>query len=140
MIKGIQEDTEKAVTSMHAGTKKVEEGVNLSNEAGKALEQIVGSVQNVTSMIEQIAAAVEEQSSASDEISTSIEAVSQIARKNTDNAMNSSESIVHLNKMASELSAMVSGFKLRNETGNDEGYSRNLQNSFEMEPKNSPAL
>ncbi len=140
MIKGIQDDTEKAVTSMHAGTKEVEEGVTLSNEAGKALEQIVESVQNVTSMIEQIASAVEEQSSASDEISTSIEAVSQIARKNTDNAQSSSESIIHLNKMASELSAMVSGFKLRKETGNDEGYSRSRQYNFEMEAKNSPAL
>ncbi len=116
MIKGIQDDTGKAVESMHSGTKEVEEGVKLSSEAGDALEKIVSSVQNVTDMIQQISAAVEEQSSASDEIITSICDVATITNKNTDNAQASSESILQLNSMASELHNMVSTFKLRNKT------------------------
>jgi methyl-accepting chemotaxis protein len=112
MIKGIQDDTGKAVESMHAGTKEVEEGVKLSREAGEALEKIVTSVQNVTEMIQQISAAVEEQSSASGDIINSISDVSSITSKNSDNAQASSEAILDLNSMASELHELVSEFKL----------------------------
>ncbi len=112
MIKGIQDDTGKAVESMHAGTSEVEEGVRLSSEAGEALEKIVDSVQNVTEMILQISAAVEEQSSASDQIIESICDVATITNKNTDNAQASSESILDLTSRASELHELVNEFKL----------------------------
>ncbi len=125
MIKGIQDDTGRAVESMHSGTKQVEEGVNLSSEAGDALEKIVSSVQNVTDMIQQISAAVEEQSSASDEIINSICDVANITSKNSDNAQASSDAIIDLNSMASELHELASQFKLRkpveDETNGDHG-------------------
>ena len=112
MIKGIQDDTGKAVESMHTGTREVEDGVKLSSEAGEALEKIVTSVQNVTDMIQQISAAVEEQSSASDDIINSICDVATITGQNSENAQASSEAILDLNSMATELHEMVSEFKL----------------------------
>ncbi len=48
MIKTIQEESNRAVESMKVGTTDVESGVELANQAGNSLKQIVDSVQSVT--------------------------------------------------------------------------------------------
>ncbi len=113
MIKGIQGDTRNAVESMQAGTKEVETGVELANQAGKALKQIAEAVQNVLNMVQQIAAAVEEQSSAGEEISSNIESVANVTKQTTAGAQQSSESSQNLSALAVELQNLVSGFKLQ---------------------------
>ncbi len=121
MIQGIQENTGKAVESMQAGTKEVEEGVTLANQAGEALNQIVTSVQNVTDMVQQIAAAVEEQSSTGEEVSSNIESVADITKRTADDVQSSSESTEDLNRLAQELQKLVNGFKLTNEGNSSHG-------------------
>ncbi|MBE9503900.1 MAG: methyl-accepting chemotaxis protein, partial [Proteobacteria bacterium] len=78
MIKKIQSETGAAVTSMRAGTEEVEKGVDLANQAGASLSQIVDVVESVNGMIQQIATAAEEQSVASEQISGNIETVATI--------------------------------------------------------------
>ncbi len=113
MVKGIQDDTGKAVESMQSGTLEVEEGLRSADQAGEALQRIVSSVQNVTDMIQQIATAAEEQSSTGDEVATNIESVADITRQTADAVQNSSQETHHLDELAQELRQLVSGFKLR---------------------------
>ncbi len=115
MIKGIQDDTGKAVESMHAGTKEVDNGVELAHQAGEALTQILESVQNVTEVIRLINDAIQTQSVASDEITVNIDSVSNITKTNIDNTKTSLESIVHLTQMADILKDLVNGFQLQKE-------------------------
>ncbi len=115
MIKGIQDDTNKAVETMQAGTKEVEEGVKMGNEAGEALQQIVTSIQNVTDMVSHVATAAEEQSATGEEIASNLESVAETIKQTTGAVENSSESIRNLDNLAQEQNQLVGGFKLRNE-------------------------
>jgi methyl-accepting chemotaxis protein len=113
MIRTIQNDANKAVESMHTGTKDVEDGVELANQAGESLQKIVDSVQNVTDMIHQIAATVEEQSSTGGEVASNIESVAAITRKTADSAGESFSYSNELKKMSADLQALAEEFKLR---------------------------
>ena len=115
MIKGIQEDTHKAIESMHAGNIKVGEGVDSANRAGETLKQIVASVQNVTDMIHHIAIAAEEQSTTGEEISTTVESVANLTKVTSDSAEQSSNSTQELTELAKQLQHLVNEFKLKND-------------------------
>ncbi len=114
MIQLIQKDTGKAVESMRTGTKEVETGVDLANQAGESLQQIVLSVQNVTDRLHQIAAAVEEQTNAGRDIAANLEAVAALTQQTADSSEHSSEATGNLNNLAQELQSLISGFKLLN--------------------------
>ncbi len=112
MIKDIQESTEKSVHAMKTGTDKVTTGVELANNAGQSLKQIVSSVSDVTDMIQQIATAAEEQSATGGEIASNLESVANLTHQTADGAQESSSATVDLNELAQELKQTVSGFKL----------------------------
>lgn len=122
MIKSIQSDTSDAVASMEAGTKEVEEGVEITLKAGESLKEIVDNVQHVSDMISQIAAAAEEQSAAAEEISTSIETIAAVTKESAAGAQQSSTACQELSRLALELQKMVSQFKLPEEKG--DGYEK----------------
>jgi methyl-accepting chemotaxis protein len=125
MIKTIQNDTKGAMSSMHEGTKQVEEGVQLASEAGESLQQIVSSVDRVTDMVRQIATAAEEQSATSEEISSNISGIAEVANENSEGVKQVSIATEDLAKVAEELKAMVSEFKItkvsNERTTNDNG-------------------
>lgn len=110
MIQTIQADTKGAISSMHEGTKHVDEGVQLANDAGVALGQIVTSVDNVTDLIRQIATAAEEQSATTDEISASVNHITGIARETAVGINEISTSSEGLSFIADELKVIVSKF------------------------------
>ncbi len=112
MIKTIQNDTKGAMTSMHEGTKQVEEGVQLASEAGESLQQIVSSVDRVTDMVRQIATAAEQQSATTEEISTNITNIATVTSENSDGVKQVSGATEDLAKIAEELKEIVSSFKL----------------------------
>jgi methyl-accepting chemotaxis protein len=123
MIKNIQIEANKSVEAMETGTKDVESGVELSNEAGKALNQIVEAVQRVNDMITQIAAAAEEQSTTGEEVASNIDSVASITNSTADDAAMSSAYSSQFSSMASDLKAMAGEFKLR--SGIDNGKESN---------------
>lgn len=83
MVSGIQNDTEQAVNSMRQGSEEVRVGVDLANQAGKALQDISGSVEQVVQMIGQIANATRSQSAASDSLTTTVEEIARMAQENS---------------------------------------------------------
>ena len=113
MIMQIQENSGRAVESMQVGTEDVEIGVELANEAGSSLNQIVESVRTVTDMIQQIATAAEEQSATGGEVALNIESVAEITRQTAVNAHQTSEGSKDLFSMAAELQGLVDEFRLR---------------------------
>ncbi len=73
MIESIQGDVARAVGSMENATEKVNLGVELAEQAGGALQEIVKSVDGLQLMVAQIASATEEMSVTSEEICKDIE-------------------------------------------------------------------
>lgn len=118
MIKGIQLDTGKAVSSMKVCSNEVSSGSELSVKAGNSLQLIVVAAQNVTEMIQRIAASVEEQSNASNEITCNLAQVANITEMTSTGAKKSSESSLRLYNMAMDLRNMANEFKLRESSVN----------------------
>ncbi len=117
MIKGIQSETQEAVVAMKQGSHEVSTGIELADQAGNALEQIVQSSQQVLDMINQIAAASEQQSSTSEQIShnmTSISGVTAESAKRIEGIAHSSED---MNKLTDHLLDLMNQFKVDNGNG-----------------------
>ncbi len=114
MIKTIQEESNRAVESMQIGTTDVESGVELANQAGNSLEQIVDSVQSVTNMIQNIATAAQEQATTGEDVASNLESVSCITQKTAGDAQQSNAASRQLYSMVSDIQSLANAFKLRN--------------------------
>ncbi|MFZ5980111.1 MAG: methyl-accepting chemotaxis protein [Candidatus Zixiibacteriota bacterium] len=113
MIKGIQQETEEAVTSMEAGVQEVDKGRELVDKAGNNLTEIVNMSQQVNQMIKQIANASEEQSAAAENISQNIDKISEVTKETASGTEQSAKAAEELNRQAETLQEMVSNFKTR---------------------------
>jgi methyl-accepting chemotaxis protein len=93
LIRSVQDEVGNALRSMSAGTKLVEDGVSLSHEAGKALNNILESSTKSSEMGKEIAAATREQATGSETVTKSVdrlqELVSQINGATTQQAQGS---------------------------------------------------
>jgi methyl-accepting chemotaxis protein len=81
IIKNIQQGTQSAVVAMSEGTKDVEVGMQLANQAGTALQEIIAGIASVADIISQVATASEEQSSTSAMIAKNIESISSVTHE-----------------------------------------------------------
>lgn len=112
MIKGIQSDTEKALSTIDSEVKTVEKGVAMANDAGDVLHVIMENAERVSSMIAHIATAAEEQSTASDQISKDIESVAATTKSSADGVRRISLASAQLVELSSNLMDIVGMFKV----------------------------
>lgn len=112
MIASTQKETEKAVSTMEASTKKVEDEVLLAKKAGEALNEIITSIDRVTVMIQHIATASEEQSTVAEQINGDIDAVATVTKESANGAKQISASVQDLTNLANELKNVVLTFKI----------------------------
>ncbi|MFH1686529.1 MAG: HAMP domain-containing methyl-accepting chemotaxis protein [bacterium] len=113
MIKGIQSQTEQAVSSMEAGVQEVDKGRELVDRAGVSLSEIVNESQRVMDMIQQIATASEEQAAAAEEVSRNVEHISEVTESTARRSDQSSEAARNLNAQAEELNGIVARFRFK---------------------------
>ncbi len=113
MVKGIQQETETAVSSMEAGTQEVDKGRELADKAGNSLNEIVNVSQQIMDMIGQMSTATEEQSAAAEQISKNIERISSVTKETATGAEQSAAAAEQLNRQAEGLKAMVGRFQLK---------------------------
>ncbi|MFH1686268.1 MAG: methyl-accepting chemotaxis protein [bacterium] len=114
MIKGIQSETGAAVDDMESGLAEVDQGRELADKAGSALQEIMAVAQSVDNMIGQIATATEEQSAAAEEIARNVERVSAVSKETAAGAEQSAIAAEQLNQQAEKLRQVVGGFKIAN--------------------------
>lgn len=112
MIKAIQEDTKRAVSSMDASKREVEAELKLSKEAGGAINLIISSFNRVAEMIHQIAVSAEEQSTVSEQISMDIESVASVTKETAAGSTEIASSAAGLSSVASQLEELVSRFDI----------------------------
>lgn len=112
MIKTMQDETKKAINSMQAEVKAVEDGVSLAEEAGTALNEILAKVDIVTSMVHQITTATEQQSAATEQISGDIESVANVIGDTSSSAQQIARASEEIAELASRLKSTVEVFRI----------------------------
>jgi len=112
MISAIQQETRTAVEGMHAGTKKVEAGVETTRQAGSSLSEIIASAAQVGEMVAQIATAATQQSSATGEVTRSLEQIAKLTAETAKGAQQSDKACRDLSSLAFDLRKVVNEFKI----------------------------
>jgi methyl-accepting chemotaxis protein len=91
---------------------KVEEGSKQVLEAGKTMDEIVGSVKRVTDIMAEITVASQEQTSGIEQINQAITQMDQVTQQNAALVEEAAAAAASLQEQASGLSQVVSVFKL----------------------------
>ncbi|MCG5252209.1 HAMP domain-containing methyl-accepting chemotaxis protein [Brevibacillus agri] len=126
LIQAIQQETEKAVSTMEAGTKEVQEGMHVVQRAGQTFEQIHQSVLEVAAQIQEVSAASGHLATGAERVVHAIQLISGVAQTvaaGTQNITAAAEeqlasmeditsSAAALSNMAEELQSSVRVFKL----------------------------
>jgi methyl-accepting chemotaxis protein len=119
MIKAIQDEVQKAVSSMDNATRKVEVGVDHTIQAGDVLNRIVRSVEDLQGMVQQIASATDEMSSAAEQVSGDIQAIATGSQQMSSGSGEIARSSTELARLATNLKGIVEQFR----TGSGNGRS-----------------
>ncbi|GIP31263.1 hypothetical protein J2TS4_04730 [Paenibacillus sp. J2TS4] len=86
LVEEIQGDTKSAVRSMEQGSRDVEEGTSIVNQAGEAFEAILEAIRRIGGQLDEALAVTEQMSAGSQQVLASVEQSSSIARESMDNA------------------------------------------------------
>jgi methyl-accepting chemotaxis protein len=112
MIHSIQAETKSAVTAMREGTQEVEQGVELTTQAGSSLHDIIQMSQQVGDMVTLIATAATEQAATAEEINGNIEQIAKIAAGSAAGARQTTHALQDLSDLASSLQLVARQFRL----------------------------
>ena len=81
LIRSVQEEVGNAGRTMSAGSKLVEQGVDLSHEAGRALNKILESASKASNMGKEIAGATREQAKGSETVTRAVDRLQEMTRQ-----------------------------------------------------------
>jgi methyl-accepting chemotaxis protein len=82
MITDIQRTVDQAIEAMRLGSQEVDAGVELSNQAGQALSDILATIEDVVKQVKEIAAASQAMETSSSELMSAMESVSAVVEEN----------------------------------------------------------
>ena len=111
MIAGIQSDTVLVVGVMDAALPQVAAGVKAAEGAAESLRQIKDGAQSTLTSIRDVAGATREQSVASNSIAQKVEEIATMVDQTTAAMQSNAQTAVDMEKIASELSRLVSRFR-----------------------------
>ncbi len=111
LIKGIQVETNEAVTAMENGTRDVEDGTVLADSAGAALKAIEGIVSKAASLIQGISVAAKQQVEGAVGVVRSMETTSKISQKTFESSRETMKIIAQLSSMTDRLGEAIGRFK-----------------------------
>ncbi len=79
MVNMIQSASKRAVTSISAGSKRVDDGIAATEQSRQVFEEIQNAVSNVTTTVETVSAAIEEIQAMADEVSHGSREIQQLS-------------------------------------------------------------
>ena len=112
MINAIQDEIGYAVDSMGKTTQRVVKGVELSTQAGSALDNIVRSIEALQDKVQHIASATEEMSTTSESISSDIENIAKVSGETSSSSNQIAQSSTDLARLSEDLRQLVVTFKV----------------------------
>lgn len=126
LITMVQQETFLAVNSMEKGTKEVEKGMQVANEAGQAFQLILAEFQEVSDEVKEISVSTQQMKAASEQVLELVKDIILITQNITQRIQDTtsaseeqsaamqevSASVEELTHMAEELDKQVNSFKL----------------------------
>ncbi len=110
MIGEVQSSAQSAVGTMNSAVSRVEQGVNMAQQASASILGISESAERVTLAVNEISGALCEQSVASNEIAMNIEKIAQMSEENRASSREASETALYLDKLAAATRSAVGEF------------------------------
>ena len=115
LIKGIQVETSEAVTVMEEGTREVEEGTKLADQAGAALREIEQIVKQSANLMTDITRAAGDQVKSTESVVHTMNNISQLTRETTHGVQETVATINSLADLTKRLTDAIGRFKIGKE-------------------------
>ena len=109
--KAIQESTAKSMEAVDGAVNQIGQATGLANDSGRALQEIVATVESTADQVHAIAAASEEQSATSQEINQSIVLVNDRARETAVVMTEAAKAVEELASQAQGLTRLIQELK-----------------------------
>jgi len=108
----IQKATATAVMATERGTKTVAEAVELSEQAGDAIDRLSGRVTESSEAAMQITASNQQQLSGMDQLAQAMESINDATQQNLEGVKHLEDAIKGLEEMAQTLTSVTSSYKI----------------------------
>jgi twitching motility protein PilJ len=112
LVKTIQTDTHDAVAAMERSTRGVVEGTQLSDAAGRALEDIDNVSRQLDELIVRISAQARQEAESANEVASNIQHIFAVTEQTSEGTRSTAQMVHELSRSAEALRASVSRFKV----------------------------
>ncbi|MGH9524824.1 MAG: methyl-accepting chemotaxis protein [Terriglobales bacterium] len=112
LIKAIQVETNEAVVVMEEGTKEVEVGARLADQAGKALEAISSVVRQSAELVQEISLASKQQVRGTEGVANAMQIISDITRQTSQGARSTARTVENMVKLSEQLNEQLAQFRV----------------------------
>ncbi|HXZ79338.1 MAG TPA: HAMP domain-containing methyl-accepting chemotaxis protein [Terriglobales bacterium] len=112
LIKAIQAETNEAVVVMEDGTREVEVGAKLADQAGKALEAISSVVRQSAELVQEISLASKQQVRGTEGVANAMQIISSITRQTSQGARQTTHTVERMVKLSEQLNEALFQFKI----------------------------
>jgi twitching motility protein PilJ len=113
LIKAIQAETSEAAVVMEVGTREVEVGARLADQAGKALEAISCVVRQSAELVQEISLASKQQVRGTEGVANAMQIISNITRQTSQGARQTARGTEQMVKMSEQLNEALSQFRIQ---------------------------
>ncbi len=114
LIKAIQAETNEAVVVMEEGTKEVEVGARLADQAGRALDAISSVVRQSAELVQEISLASKQQVRGTEGVANAMQIISNITRQTSQGARQTANTVEQMVKLSEQLNEALSQFRIAN--------------------------
>jgi methyl-accepting chemotaxis protein len=117
LIKGIQVETSEAVAVMEEGTREVEEGTKLADQAGAALREIEQIVKQTANLMTDITKAAGDQVKSTESVVQTMDSISRLTQDATQGVQETVATISKLAGLTKRLTDVIGRFKVSKGAG-----------------------
>ena len=111
LIKAIQAETNEAVVVMEEGTKEVESGATLADQAGRALDAISNVVRQSAELVQEISLASKQQVRGTEGVAHAMQIISNITRQTSQGTRGTVATVSQLVKLSDQLNDGLAQFR-----------------------------
>src|SRR6202047_4578602 len=111
LIKAIQAETNEAVVVMEEGTKEVEGGATLADQAGRALDAISSVVRQSAELVQEISLASKQQVRGTEGVAHDMQIISNITRQTSQGTRGTVATVSQLVKLSDQLNEALAQFR-----------------------------
>jgi len=119
LIKAIQAETNEAVVVMEEGTKEVEGGATLADQAGRALDAISSVVRQSAELVQEISLASKQQVRGTEGVAHAMQIISNITRQTSQGTRGTVATVSQLVKLSDQLNEALAQFRAINKQANN---------------------